>query len=302
MKILRNLWLGALVVLPLCSMTRVAEARSPEPAAIVYSLVGEASHASPGEAPRTVRLFDRLPAGATLEVGPGSRLMLAFENGRRYELGERSRVTLGPKDLASRSGPVRPLPRVPPLPRLVPIAAQDRPGSRAGAVRIRAERIAGLYPHHGTATLAQATLLRFEPVDGDGRYRVEVQDGHGNLIFEVETTGPEVALPPGVLQPGTHYDWTVRTVDRAGPAAQGRADFVTLSARTAEAREALRDVLTREEDGASLALLAEVDRILGLLAEAREELQTARQASAGDARLAAALVDLERWLSQFQSP
>jgi hypothetical protein len=241
--------------------------------ALVYSLAGEATLRVHSGERRPLHIRDRFTAGATVEVGPSSSLALAFANGRRYELGERSRVTLGPADLASRTGPVRPLSSVPPLPCLSPIAATDRPGPRAGAVRIRGERIAGLYPGHGAATLAGATLLRFEPVAGGGRYRVEVQERRGKLIFEVETTASVVTLPAGLLRPGTPYDWSVRTLERAGPVAEGRAGFVTLSARLAAEREALRKALTAEGDGAAMALLAEVDRSLGLLAESRDELR-----------------------------
>ncbi|MBW8879134.1 MAG: hypothetical protein JF614_29690 [Acidobacteria bacterium] len=257
----------------LLALVAVQPATAAAPVALVYSLAGEATLRVHAEERRPLRLFDRFAAGATVEVGSGSHLALAFANGRRYELGGRSRVTLGPADLASRNGPVRPLASFPPVPGLSPIAAADRPGERAGAVRIRGEEIAGLYPGHGAATLAGATVLRFEPIEGGARYRVEVQDRQGKLIFEAETTASAVTLPTGLLRPGTSYDWSVRTVERAGPVAQGKADFVTLSSRTAKAREALRNALMKEGDSTSLALLAEVDRSLGLLAESRDELR-----------------------------
>ncbi|HEX6899049.1 MAG TPA: hypothetical protein VF789_05020 [Thermoanaerobaculia bacterium] len=218
MKIPRILALGFLLTMPL-------GASASKPIALVYSLTGKASQ---GRHP--VRLFDRLPSGAALKLDQGSRLELAFVNGRRYELGEGARVTLGTGDLSYRTGPVRPLPSVPPLPRLAPIAAVDRPGAKAGAMRIRAEEITGLYPDNEAATLAGATILRFNPIDGGLKYRVEVQDLQGNKIFEVETTASSVNIPAGVLRPGTRYGWTVRTIDREGPVAQGKADFVTLSA------------------------------------------------------------------------
>jgi CHAT domain-containing protein/Tfp pilus assembly protein PilF len=294
MNILRMLSLGVLVAMPSGAM----EAKAPEPVAIVYSLTGEAWLGGPKQ---PLRLFDRLLAGTTVEVGPGSRLALAFASGLRYELGERFRVTIGPKDLVSRTGPVRRLPAVPPLPRLLPIAEDDHPGLRAGALRIRAERIAGLYPRRGAATLAGATTLRFEPVAGAGKYWIEVQNPQGNVVFGTDTTVPRVKLPPDALQPGMRYGWSVRTVERVGPVAQGEADFVTLPARIAEARETLRKAVETLGDGESLALLAEVDRSLGLLAEARDGLRAAVRDSPGDAALGAALAELERRLED-ESP
>ena len=299
MKMLCRVGFTALLCLPVCIVSAKGTRDSSGPAALVYSLQGEATLTVPSEERRPLRLFDRLPAGATVEAGPGSRLALAFANGRRYELGDRSRATLGPADLSVRSGPVRPLPSVPPLPRLSPIAQEEQPGSRAGAVRIRAERITGLYPRRGAATLAGVTSLRFEPVEGGGKYAVEVHDRQGNVIFSTETTRSVADLSAGLLQPGLRYDWTVRTVERVGSVAKGEASFITLPRQTAEARKALQKAVEAAGDGASLALLAEVDRSLGMLIEAREELRMAVERSPEDAALAEELAGIER---QMEDP
>lgn len=301
MKTLLLAGLCVLLCLPLCHGF-AEEAPPSEPVALVYWLRGEATLTVPSESRRSLRLFERLPSGTTVEVGPGSRLALAFANGRRYELGERSRATLGPADLSLRSGPVRPLQSVPPLPRLLPIADEEQPGLRAGAVRIRAERIAGLYPSRGAATLAGSTAFRFEPVEGAGTYQVEVQDRQGNVILATEATASPVTLPAGVLQPGTRYHWTVRTIERVGPVAKGEADFVTLPSGLAQKREELRRVVEAAGDDASLALLAEIDRSLGLWAEACDELRAALRGSPGDATLTEALAEIERRLPYLQSP
>lgn len=247
---MRNLLiLGLLLALP---------AAAAEPVAIVYSLAGEASLAAP--APRPLRLFDRLPAGAAVEVGPGSRVALAFVSGRRYELGERSRVTIGKKDLDSRTGPVRVLPPVHPLPRLLPIAKEDRPGPRAGAVRIRSEEVRGLSPD-GTVALADAAVLRFQPVEGAARHRLEIEDSRGTVIFRIDTGASEAQVPIGILAPGAAYHWTVTALERPGPAVRGEAGFVTLSRKAAAAREQWRKTVKDK------ALLDAVDHGLGLAAE-----------------------------------
>jgi tetratricopeptide (TPR) repeat protein len=163
------------------------------------------------------------------------------------------------------------------------------PGRRSGRK--------GLYPHHGAAALAGEAILRFQPVPGADRYRIEVQDGQGHVVFETETATSEVRLVAGALEPGVRYRWTVCTVERAGPVAQGEAELATLPRDVAEAREALRKGIEAAGDGDSLALLAAVDRSLGLLAEAREELRTALQSSPEDAALAEALAELERRLA-----
>ena len=274
----------------------------PQPAALVFSLAGHATLEAPSETRRPVHFFDRLVAGSTVEVGPASRLAVAFRSGRRYELAAGAKAKIGKNDLEARSGAVRALKTVPPLPRLSPIAAEDRPGPKAGAVRVRAERIAGLYPFNGAAALAGATSLHFDPVEGGKTYRVEVHDRRGSAVFEAETRSPLVALPAELLKPGARYRWTVRTSERAGPVARATADFVTLSTRMAEAREALRKALTADGRGDSLALLAEVDWCLGLYAEAREELRSAVQASPKDTLLAEHLAEREQQMAYLQSP
>jgi len=292
MIVLRILGLGALVTLLLSVSAGRAEAGAPKPVAVVFLLTGEASLAIPDAPRRALRLFDRLPSGAALEVGPSSRLALAFENGTRYELGAGSQVKLGPTGLASQRGPVRPLPRVPSLPVLAPIAQDDHPGPSPGAVPIRGERIDGLYPRRGAAVLAGKAILRFQPVACAGKYRVEVEDSQGNVIFEIETTAAEVILPEHALQPGRRYRWIVRTLDRPGPVARGDAALVTLSEEEARAREKAREIL-EAEGPLSLPLLAEIDLGLGLWLEAREDLRRAIDGEPTNSALREALAAIE---------
>ncbi len=152
----------------------VAAAGPREPVALIYQVSGEPLRIAPGRVPEPLRLLDRLPAKATVELKAGSRLTLAFVTGKRYELTGPARATLGKGDLAARSGGVRALASVLPFPRLEPIAESERPGAAAGALWIRGERITGLYPRHGVVTLAGETSLHFKPVMGAGAYRIEV--------------------------------------------------------------------------------------------------------------------------------
>ena len=230
-----------------------------------------------------------------MEVGQESRLALAFVSGLRYELREGSRVRLGAKDLTSRTGTVRRLPAVPPLPQLPPIAPQDRPGLPSGAPRIRGEPIKGLYPRRGAAVLANATVLYFQPVTGASRYRIEVQDRENQTVFQTELESSPVKVPAGTLRPGNNYRWTVRTLDRPGAIARGEAELVTLGEQASRTREKARQSLAAEGAG-SLPLLAEIDRSLGLLLTAREELRAALDGKPGDPALRQALAEIEERL------
>jgi CHAT domain-containing protein/Tfp pilus assembly protein PilF len=239
-----------------------------EPVAIVYLMTGEARHLEPGHSAGPVRLFDRLPAGATFEVAPGARLALAFVSGKRYGISGPARATLGKSDLAARAGGVRALPSVPPLPRLAPIAESDHPGPSAGAVRIRSEILSGLHPDRGVLSLASAIRLRFDPVSTASKYRVQIVDPRGKVRFSLDTPAADVSVPPGLLAPGRTYLWTVETLDRPGAVARGEATLVTLGAGQARAREELQRWMKSSGTADGLGLLAAVDRALGLPDEA----------------------------------
>ncbi len=272
------------------ALIRAATAAAPQPVAIIYELEGEALRKGPGGSTQPVELLDHLAAGTSVELTAGSRLALGFITGRRYEISGPARATLGQGDLAARSGGVRPLPSVPPFPRLAPIVKTGHPGLRAGAVRIRGERITGLYPHGGAAVLPGEVLLCFQPVTGVGRYRIEVQDDQGRTLFREDSTSPPVKVPAGMLRAGVDYPWTVRTLDRPGAVARGAARLVILDEEAARTREETREILAAEGPG-SLRLLAEIDAGLGLWREAHEELTAALEAEPEESSSIQALQD-----------
>lgn len=294
MRIARNariVGFGALLCFPPVASVSAGSLAPAKPVALVYSLAGEVALTAPAEARRPLRLFDRLATGSTLEVSPGARLALAFAKGRRYELGERSWAKLGPADLVSHSGPVRSLPAVPPFPRLLPIAKEEQPGLSAGAVRIRYTA-----PEEGRRpprlldglTLAAGPVARLALAFVTGRYELSVRPRAPRRPADLSSrSGPVRSLPIAeVEQPGLSADAT------------GRADFVTLPPEQAKEREALRKAVETAGEGALLALLADVDRSLGLLIEARDELRVVVRGAPGDADLAEALAEVERRLEE----
>ena len=269
-----------------------AAAAGGEPVAIVYSLSGSAWIQPSSGARQKAERFAWLSADASVDVGAGSTLLLAFVGGSRYELGPGARATLASDGtLRAPTGPVRPLASVPPLPRLAPLA--ERPPTRAGALRIRGTRIAGLYPHLDASAIPDQAVLSFEPLPGSTGYKVQVEDESGNAVFSAETQTASILVSPGVLRPASRYHWTVRSLGGTA-AGRGDADFETASAETLASREALRSSLQGGGDAASLALLAEVDARLGLLKEAREGFRAALARSPGDASLEAALTRVEQ--------
>lgn len=264
--------------------------------AVVCALAGQPMVVPPAEERRALGLFDWLPEGAVIEATADSKLTLALRNGRRYELSGSARAAVGVEELTSVSGNVRSLAPLPPWPQIAGIRADEKPGRRAGAVRIRGEQIPIRYPGDGFSVLADRAVLEFRVVDGAHRYRVEIQNEAGKAIFQVETQAAKVHVSPGVLQRGSSYYWTVRSLDRQGAVARGESSFSTLSTEAEEARETLLASVEKAGDAASFALMAEIDRGLGLLGEARDGLRTALQKSPAEPQLAEALAALERRL------
>jgi len=272
----------ALTTLVATAPLHSASGQPNNPAAIVYSLVGAASHLDrPGKAARPVALFDWLPAGTVLKVASGSRLALAFASGNRWALGGGATATLGSAGLAFHRGDVRPLQSVPHLP-VAPVRNDERDGWRTGArvvpgaISVRSETISGLYPDRGSTSLASAVQLRFKAVPPAPKYRVEIIDQESKVVFRIETEASEVAVPPETVAPGRSYRWTVETLDRPGAMARGEATLVTLDASQAQAREELRRWAQSSGAMDDLQLLEGVDKALGLREESRPAAEDAR--------------------------
>jgi hypothetical protein len=272
-------------------LTRQSAPAGEKRAALISELAGTASvRAHNPDAPSAVERFTAIGDGAILEVGPDSRAVVVLAGGKRFVLGARARATVHADRLVSTAGPVDELPSLPALP---PLVALDAHAPKAlGGVRLRSSLIAGLSPSNGSA-LASRTILRFTPTPGAATYRVEIEDDKGRVVFGLQTTSPEVHLPPDILDAGAGYYWTVRTIDRPGAQARGAAEFVTLRIEEAKAREDLKRRLHDEGEASSLALLAAIDRQLGLHEEALEGFRAALARAPDDDALKEAVRELE---------
>lgn len=293
--------LGVVVSLA-CPMAWAGDAAAPDAVAIVCSISGSASlTVTPSASKRPIHLFDWLPQGAGIEVAPQSSLGLAFSGGARYELGEKARAQVGASDLQSGTGTIRRLPPVPALPPIPRVRSEEETGPEVGAIRLRGDRaIRQLYPRRSFSAPSDSVVLQFTPAAGQRRYKLTVEDREGATIFQVETDSATARVPSDRLKPGSRYYWTVRTLDSAGWSLHGESEFVTLNEEAAKARAALKDAVGTAADGAAWALLAEVDRRLGLGLEAREDLKAALAKSPDDPGLRGALAALEKRLGEAE--
>jgi hypothetical protein len=289
----------ASALLAVLSLTSSSPGTGEGTAALVVMANGRLVHQAAGGERRDLRAFDAVAAGGLLESAEDGAAVLALANGRRYELGPRARVRVGTDAIEILVGSCRELARVAALPRLSALSPDAHPGSRSGALRIRGQRIRELYPAGGATVPADSTTLRFSPVPGIDRYVLEIEDEQGESVFRAQSETSELLVPAGVLRPGGRYRWLVKGASAQGPA-RGEAEFSTLGAEEAADRRALRESLEGAEDAGSLALLAEVDRRLGLLREAREQFARALEASPGDEALRAAVEGLDERLREPQ--
>jgi hypothetical protein len=261
--------------------------------ALVTDLVGPVTVRA-GEQSRSLHMFDRLSTGDVVATGVGARVVLAFLNGSRFEVGAGSEVMIEVESVHGNRGDVQILSPVQTAPEIAAIPALDNPAGRSCASRIRivprrSMKVESLYPRDYAAVPADAAVLGFAPLSQVTRYRVEVSNGRSETVLVVETDTPEVVIPEGLLQPGTEYRWQVLPLDPVErlrsthshpverlrstshsdlPAGEAEAFFVTLSdSELTWLRETERR-LRGEESVAAAALLAEIYQGLGMFREA----------------------------------
>jgi len=246
--------------------------------AIVCFLQGRASSHEPGRAERKdLGLFDWISSGSAVETDPGAKLVIAFSNGSRYELGEKATVVLGEVEVSSQSGPVKKLEAVAVMPQMLSLAGDFKPGSRLGGIRLRSSKrtISNLYPNEGDAVLADQAVLTFDPLPDIEKYRVEIEDEQGRDLLSVETSVPRVVVSPGIIKPGTDYYWQVRAVEKNELSTVSYAAFVTVTEEEAGLRNAFRAQVSQSQDTANLLLLARLEMAFGLRKEACDTLKEA---------------------------
>ena len=229
-----------------------------------------------------------LPAGTAVEVHQGSSATLILINGHHYELRAGAKATVAADGLSRTTGQVRELKPFPPIPKFVPIV--DDGESAPGAVRFRGPNDPqDLYPRADAAALPSSLTLLFSPVREASAYDITLEDETGETLLRERTSSTSLAVPPDKLREGARYSWRVRAIGSAGVLGQGAAKFVTLSREDIGQRTQFSEALKDAVEASRLALLADVDLRLGLIAEARAEFQAALRLNPSDAAIQHAL-------------
>lgn len=232
--------------------------------ALVYQVDGAVTWQQGQRAPRPLRAFERLSRGARLVLPAQASVALAFEDGRRARLTGPGAMRLTGRGRLLGTCGTTPLPSVPALPALGALAEDERAGLRSAAVRVRGEVIAELWPTAPGRTLASATTLTFATVAGASAYRVELRTRTGMLLLARTLSAPRLALPAGLLAPGTSYLWSVESLTAAGAPARGEARLLTLDAPREQALLGWRRALAAQAPADAEALSVALDLALGL--------------------------------------
>jgi hypothetical protein len=227
--------------------------------------------------PRELVLLDRVSEGDEVQTGDGSRLVLTFVDGHRFELSERAVVVVGRGTVTAKSGKVDDCGVVPVVPRLATLAAEHEAGLETATTRIRNETKDRIHiePAAREVVLADNVVLRFSDVAGANGYRVQIEDHDWQTVFTADTVERQVQVPAGTLQPGQVYFWSVRSVGQGESASWGVARFGTLDQETASRRTALEGEARRAREADLYVLLAEIDRTLGMHRQACGDLRAA---------------------------
>lgn len=262
---LRPLLFGLLLPAPLL-------AAAPAPVAVVYSLSGTgAAMLAPGaKEPKKLELFAWLLEGTALAAPVNGSVLVSFQSGARYELGPKSRATLRANDLVTTSGDVKALASVPPFPRIDPVAS----GQGAQPALLRDSFGDETFPL-AARVLAETAMLEWPAVAGATRYRVTIDAEDGRNIYQTETTTNTLRIPSSLLEAGARYTWRVGATPKTGMVTRGDAVLQVLPADVASARSTFQASLRKEGGSDALALMAEVDRSLGLTVEANQEMREA---------------------------
>jgi GTPase involved in cell partitioning and DNA repair len=138
-------------------------------------------------------------------------------------------------------------------------------------------------------------------VEGATIYKVVISNPDGDEVFNIDTGQTVVDVSPDTLETGIRYSWRVRAIGAAGELGSGDAEFVTLSRESVEQRSTFAQGIGSVEPAMRLALMADVDLHLHLLAEACDQFERALRLKPSDPEIKRASVRASEALASARS-
>ena len=204
--------------------------------AVIASLSGNAQIVSSRSHQHNVAAaLDWLAEGDTLELGARSQAVVILENGHRYQLEARAKITVTSGSTPKLTGFVRELLALPPIPRPASIAATS--ANTLGAVRIRGGGMSDLYPRAGWLAVPDKVILKYKSVPEATSYRLTLEDEAGKSVWGTTTETTTISIPSGTLKGGAHYSWRVRALRSGIEIGSGTEEFDTLRVEDSLSRE-----------------------------------------------------------------
>jgi hypothetical protein len=270
------------------------------PVSMVCFLQGKA-YSEEGSTRQEIALFTRVNAGTKVYTEKDTKLTLVYFSGERFELSGQVTAMIDKMEPQAIHGSIKRLEPVPAVIKLLPVKKGELKTTKAAAVRLRAAgddscAVKRFNPPDQSHVLADATTISFEPIPDVQTYGVVIEDVEGKVIHSARASEPSVAVPTGLLVPGTTYYWRISTLNDHECSGQGEASFVTLKKEDADTRSALKlQVSKNPMDLSLLLLLTELDSRFDLAAQVCEDVRILRTKANGNTSL------LER-LNQYNCP
>jgi hypothetical protein len=170
---------------------------------------------------------------------------------------------------------VQTLAPVPSIAKIAAIAKEENAGKRVGAARVRGA-FEEIYPDEDTCVLSDQAQFLFKPFEKNMDYSMKIQDSEDNQVFSLITRTNRIEIPPGLLQDGSQYSWTIEAISKDRVVTM-EASFCTVSSENAQARHALAQQAKEFNSPDLYLLLMKVDLNLGLYREACEEMEVLLQ-------------------------
>ncbi|HKA42866.1 MAG TPA: hypothetical protein VKF40_12830 [Burkholderiales bacterium] len=202
--------------------------------AMVTDVTGQVTGPSP------VTILSEIAADTRMQVDPGGRLVVIYlKSGDEYTFTGPAQIQFRAVEPQVTSGSA-PQKRVSPLARGGNVAIKPVAVTQAAFVMRSVQPSARirLLTLSGAKTLETAPEFRWRGLESGARYRFELNDDTGKLLFETEITGNSLKLPPAVqLREGVTYAWEVSTRGQDGRRYVGAGEF-TLAASPVRAQAA----------------------------------------------------------------
>jgi hypothetical protein len=172
-------------------------------------------------APRAIATLAALPLGTRIRLEPGARITLLFvSTGDEYTVAGPGEALIDAAGVSTSDG----------------ATAQRRAAGTTRPIQLRSDAIAmggvvmrsaGLRARHPAGLLtAPPTRIAWESLAVNARYRVELRDAAGTLLFSQSAQGTSLPFPDSVaLQADERYTWSVALEGAAAPAPSAGASF-----------------------------------------------------------------------------